>query len=174
MSRMFRSCYAALLQGYVATRLPSMTVAEPRLTNGMTGDGPDRAGSVPSLARRFLALLADWILCLLAAGLIANPSRVAWPPVAILVLEYAFFVGLFGQTPGLRLARIRCVSIADGRPVGVLRGFVRGVLLALLVPALIMDRERRGLHDRAAGTVVVSADPPPPPAGPPVAPAGHL
>jgi len=28
-------------------------------------------------------------------------------------------------------------------------------LLVLLVPALVMDRDGRGLHDRAAGAVVV-------------------
>ena len=159
MSHMFRSCYAAQLHGLVAARLPSMTVTERQLSNGMTGEGPEQAESVPSLGRRFLALMVDWVLCLLAAGIFANPSRVAWPPVAILILEYTFFVGLFGQTPGMRLARIRCVSVADGRPVGVLRGFLRGVLLALLVPALIMDKDRRGLHDRAAGTIVVAMSP---------------
>jgi uncharacterized RDD family membrane protein YckC len=31
------------------------------------------------------------------------------------------------------------------------------VLLCLLIPALIWDRVGRGLHDRAAGTVVVRA-----------------
>jgi uncharacterized RDD family membrane protein YckC len=53
--------------------------------------------------------------------------------------------------------RIRCVRAADGRPVGVPRALLRGVLLALVVPALLMDGDRRGLHDRAAGTIVVSA-----------------
>ena len=34
---------------------------------------------------------------------------------------------------------------------------LRTALLLLLVPALITDRDGRGLHDRAAGTVVVRA-----------------
>jgi hypothetical protein len=33
------------------------------------------------------------------------------------------------------------------------------VLLAVLVPALIMDRQRRGWHDRAAGSIVITAQP---------------
>lgn len=115
------------------------------------------APALPSLLRRFAALTADWLLCLLAAGLVANPRQVPWPPVAVLVAEYGFFIGLFGQTPGMWLAKVRCVSVRDGAPVGVLRATLRGLLLALVVPALVMDRERRGLHDRAAGTVVVSA-----------------
>jgi hypothetical protein len=31
------------------------------------------------------------------------------------------------------------------------------VLLSLVIPALIMDSDRRGLHDRAAGSIMVSA-----------------
>jgi uncharacterized RDD family membrane protein YckC len=39
--------------------------------------------------------------------------------------------------------------------IGVWRPIVRTVLLALFVPALITDRDRRGIHDRLAGTVLV-------------------
>jgi uncharacterized RDD family membrane protein YckC len=34
---------------------------------------------------------------------------------------------------------------------------VRTVLLCLVIPAFIWDRDGRGLHDKAAGTVVVRA-----------------
>ena len=47
------------------------------------------------------------------------------------------------------MTRIRCVSWADGGRIGMPRALLRGVLLALVVPALIMDGDRRGLHDRA-------------------------
>lgn len=113
----------------------------------------------PTLLRRFAALFVDWLLCLLVAGFFANPRAVPWPPVAILVFEYTFFVGLFRQTPGMWLMRIQCVSVRHGGPIGPLWGFVRGVLLALVVPALIMDADRRGLHDKAAGSVVVAVPP---------------
>lgn len=116
-----------------------------------------RTAPAASLKRRFGALLLDWVGCVLISGLFADPVRDGWPPVLVLILEYTFFVGLFGQTPGMWVARIRCVGVTDGQPVGLLRGLVRGVLLALLVPALIMDSERRGVHDRLAGTVVTPA-----------------
>jgi uncharacterized RDD family membrane protein YckC len=115
---------------------------------------------IATLQRRFGALLVDWLLCLLIAGFLDRfPNN--WAPL-VLVVEYAFFLGLFGQTPGMRLARIACVSIVDGRPVGIPRAFLRGLLLALFVPALIMDRQRRGLHDRAAGTIVIDTRTPSP------------
>ncbi|MEU7902251.1 RDD family protein [Actinoplanes sp. NPDC049118] len=111
------------------------------------------------LGRRFAALLIDWALCLVIASFYADPRVIAWPPVVLLILFNALFIGPFGQTPGMALARLRCVSAADGGAIGVLMGLVRGVLLALLVPAVIMDDNRRGLHDRAAGSIVVSLPP---------------
>ena len=108
-----------------------------------------------SLGRRFGALLIDWILCLLIASLFGPLTGSVWP-VVVLVAEYTVFIGVFGRTPGMYLTGIRCVSVSDGGPIGPPRAFLRGLLLALLVPALIMDSDGRGLHDRAAGSVVVA------------------
>ncbi|MFI7597582.1 RDD family protein [Actinoplanes sp. NPDC049681] len=105
--------------------------------------------------RRFAALIIDWALCLLISSFYADPRVVAWPPVVVLVFINALFIGPFGQTPGMALARLRCVSFADGGAIGIAKGLLRGVLLALLIPAIIMDADRRGLHDRAAGSIVV-------------------
>ncbi|MEV6630824.1 RDD family protein [Actinoplanes sp. NPDC051470] len=105
--------------------------------------------------RRFAALMIDWALCLLVGSLVGDPRGVAWPPVVALVLLNTFFIGLFGQTPGMALAGIRCVSIEDGGAIGLAKGLLRAVLLALLVPAVIMDQSRRGWHDRLAGSVVI-------------------
>ena len=116
--------------------------------------------SIPSFelanfGRRFAALMIDWALCLVVASIFADPRVVAWPPVVVLIVINTIFIGLFGQTPGMALAGVRCVSIVDGGAVGVPKAFVRAVLLALLIPAVIMNEERRGWHDRAAGSVVV-------------------
>ncbi len=99
------------------------------------------------------------MLCVLAAGLFSHPTRDAWAPSVVLIVEYALFIGFFGQTPGMWLTRIRCVSAATGGPIGVARAALRGLLLCLLVPALIMDGERRGLHDRASGSIVLAGRP---------------
>jgi hypothetical protein len=48
------------------------------------------------------------------------------------------------------------VVSVDGRvPVGIGRLAVRGLLLAIVVPALFTDWDGRGLHDRLSGTAVV-------------------
>src|SRR5690606_24101628 len=98
VSAVLRRSGAARGPGHGA-QLGSTTVAR----DGRTGGGTSRASdSDPAvwppapLFRRFAALLADWILCLLASGLFANPATSGWPPVVVLVLMYGFFVGLFG------------------------------------------------------------------------------
>jgi uncharacterized RDD family membrane protein YckC len=112
-----------------------------------------------SLSRRFGALLVDWLLCLLISGAFADPTEAPWLAPGILLVVYGLFLGFFGQTLGMRLLRIRCVSMATGGPVGVPRAILRGALLLLAVPALIMDKDGRGLHDKAAGSMVVTTVP---------------
>jgi uncharacterized RDD family membrane protein YckC len=118
---------------------------------------PETAGSdTAGFGRRFGALLIDWALCTLVASLLVDDLRAnPWPQLGVFVLVHAFFVGLFGQTPGMWLARIRCVSITDGGAVGLPRAILRALLLALVIPAVISDGDGRGLHDRAARSIMI-------------------
>jgi uncharacterized RDD family membrane protein YckC len=132
----------------------------------LSGKGPDAAPAAPaasardwepaSLLRRFGALMVDWIACLLITRTFASPITEPWVPVAILIAEYGFFIGLFGQTLGMWVAGIRCLSVDDQRPVGIPRALLRGVLLALFIPPLFMDEKRRGVHDRLANTAMMA------------------
>jgi len=83
---------------------------------------------------------------------------------AWVLLEVIYFVGFWaagGQTPGMRLMRVRIRTRANEAP-GVGRSLVRfvGLVLAIIpcfagfLPVLV-DERRRGLHDFIAGTVVV-------------------
>jgi uncharacterized RDD family membrane protein YckC len=90
--------------------------------------------------------MIDWVLSLLASSFFADPRSSGWPPVAVLIVVNTVFIGLFGQTPGMALARLRCVSVVDRGAVG-------------LIPAVMLDELRRGLHDRAAGSIVIAAPP---------------
>lgn len=139
----------------LVSRIPSILVAIRQ--SGETTFPPETGPVEPaSVGRRFGALLIDWLLCTMAAGLIADPVQVPWGPVLLLVLVYGFFIGLFAQTPGMRLTRIRCVSYADGGSIGVLRATLRGALILL---AVVMDSQGRGLHDRVAGSIVLPVPP---------------
>lgn len=114
---------------------------------GLPESGP---GSVAGFGRRLLAFGVDVLLCDAVALLIGD---IRWNIVVFFVEVYVL-TALTGHsagqwTCGMRIARL------DGRPVGLLWAFVRTTLLCLLIPALIWDRDWRGMHDKAANTVPV-------------------
>ncbi|MFF7329112.1 RDD family protein [Streptomyces sp. NPDC008150] len=121
---------------------------------GLPEEGP---GSVARPGRRIGALVVDWALCLLIAyGLLTHGYDSAtgnWALLVFLVLG-VLTVGTIGFTPGKRLFGLRVVALGTGR-VSPARAVVRTVLLCLAIPALIWDRDGRGLHDRLARTVEV-------------------
>jgi hypothetical protein len=47
------------------------------------------------------------------------------------------------------------VAVTTGGPIGLPRAALRALLLVLIVPPLVMDADGRGLHDRAAGSIVL-------------------
>ena len=110
-------------------------------------------GSVATIGRRLLALLIDWLLCTVIALAVFHSRFWTLP---IFAAETYLLTALTGFTVGKRLLGIR-VARLDGRPVGFLWALVRTLLLLTVVPALITDRDLRGLHDRAANTIVIRA-----------------
>ncbi|GGT00023.1 RDD family protein [Streptomyces violaceus] len=121
---------------------------------GLPEEGP---GSIARPGRRLGALAVDWGLSLLIAyGLITqsyNEAAQIWAPLILFALM-VLTVGTVGFTPGKRLLGLRVLALDTGR-VSPWRTLLRTVLLFLAIPALIWDRDGRGLHDRLAGTVEV-------------------
>ena len=97
------------------------------------------------------ALFIDWILCAFIATALLHSQYWA---LAIFGAETWILTALTGTTIGKRLLGLR-VARLDGRPVGLGWGLVRTLLLLAVVPPLVTDRDRRGLHDKAANTIVV-------------------
>lgn len=123
---------------------------------GLPEEGP---GAVASYGRRLLALMVDWLVALLIAQILSaafhwNAGTRSLATLAVFGVLAWLLSAIFGTTVGKRLAGIRLARL-DGRPVGFLWSFERAVLLVLLIPAVLWDRDHRGLHDRAAETVVV-------------------
>ncbi len=121
---------------------------------GLPESGP---GSIARPGRRLGALAVDWGLCtLIAYGLITDGYGQAtgnWALLVFFVLS-VLTVGTLGFTPGKRLFGLRVLALRTGT-VNPLRALLRTVLLCLALPALIWDRDGRGLHDRLARTVEV-------------------
>lgn len=115
------------------------------------------SGSVARFGRRIGALVIDWMICTWAIAqliLRVDVSQQVWVPMAIFGVQYLLLVATMGQTFGHRLMGIRVAAMDGGNP-RLLPVFVRTVLLCLAVPALIFDRDQRGLHDRVSNTVTV-------------------
>lgn len=118
---------------------------------GLPEAGP---GSLAGFGRRFVALLVDWLACLaISTGLMHGGG---WTTLGVFAAEELLLVTTQGATLGNWLTGLRVVRLDGGRPTPPAVA-VRTVLLCLAVPALIWDRDGRGLHDKAAATVVVRA-----------------
>lgn len=63
-------------------------------------------------------------------------------------------VGVVGRTAGHAVAGLR-VAMLDRRRAGFPAAVIRTVLLCLLIPPVVYNADGRGLHDRAAGTIVL-------------------
>lgn len=115
---------------------------------GLPTEGPGRLAGV---GPRLVAFLVDTVLCAAAAFVVMRDQ--AWT-TPLFALEVLVLTALAGGSAGQLLRRLRVVRV-DGEPAGWSRATVRTALLLLLIPALIWDRDGRGLHDRLAGTVLV-------------------
>lgn len=106
--------------------------------------------------RRALALVIDWAVASLLSWAFF-PTSLGTDPFITLgifaVLQYLFLIVTNGSL-GHLIVRLRVVPMVGGY-LGLWRPAVRTVLLCLAIPALIWDRDQRGLHDKAAGTVLV-------------------
>jgi uncharacterized RDD family membrane protein YckC len=115
---------------------------------------------VAGWGRRVLALVVDWVASLLVAGAFAgggvleSGSWRGWLPMVVFLVESGVLVALLGGSFGQLLARVAVVRV-DRRPVSLLRALLRTLLVCLVIPPLVFNRDHRGLHDLATGTVAV-------------------
>ncbi|WP_344649680.1 RDD family protein [Cryptosporangium japonicum] len=111
--------------------------------------------STASFGRRAAAFLVDGVLCAMVAGLFTYPDPPGGWSTVVFLVAYTGFIGLFGESPGMRLLKIHCQGIADGRPIGLGRALLRTVLIILLIPALLITSDGRRWHDKVTGSLVV-------------------
>jgi uncharacterized RDD family membrane protein YckC len=136
---------------------PGQPQGYPGETLGMPERGP---GSLARMGRRLAALLVDWLLAyglaalgmtlgLISLRLLSSAVLVIWLVLGVLAVR------LFEFTPGQFVLGLRVASVDDRLHVGLGRAAVRGAMIALVIPALFVDVDGRGLHDRLTGTAVV-------------------
>ena len=129
---------------------------------GLPKDGPL---SVAPMGRRLVALIVDWMLCYLIVSAITahriftgtnDPHYYAasWGTLALFTFEVYLLTAVSGLTVGKRLLGIRVIR-TNGDIPGFKWAALRTLLLLFAVPACLTDHDKRGMHDRAADTIVV-------------------
>lgn len=112
------------------------------------------SGSLAAQGRRLGALLVDWIIAYLivtAFGWHASTPQGQFGVLAVFAAEHLLLLSTLGFTIGKRIFGLRVGKL--GGPLTPLDVVFRTVLLMLVIPAVVWDRDGRGLHDRLAGTV---------------------
>ena len=117
-------------------------------------------GSLATWGSRVTALALDWAICmalavgLFGSGVLTGGGWRAWMMLTVFFVQSTAFSWLAGGSVGQLICRIR-VHRLDQRPLGLLRAALRAGLICLVLPALIIGGDRRGLHDMAVGTAVI-------------------
>lgn len=121
---------------------------------------PSGRGSLASWRARIAALLVDWGASMMVAvfafgvGVLRDGGWRAWMILTVFFVQKSILTALIGGSFGQVLARIRVVRL-DGRPLGWWRAIARTAMVCVVLPAVVIGAERRGLDDLVLGTVVV-------------------
>jgi uncharacterized RDD family membrane protein YckC len=133
--------------------------------------GPPQPPAAPVLAsfwRRFAAYLIDWLVVAVVGGVLyvlgIQPSLLRLIQLLFNLAYFAYFWSQHGQTPGMMALGIRVIQY-DGDKLGFGRTLLRWTVLFLLGVTLLIPlisvfmvafgQRKQGLHDLAAGSVVV-------------------
>lgn len=121
--------------------------------------------SIARVGRRIGALVIDYIAASIIATGFFGYDQFALPteagltmfaPMVVFAALQILFIPTLGGSPGHRILGMRVVRYGGGW-VGLWRPIVRTLLLVIVLPAVIWDADQRGLHDKAAGTILIRA-----------------
>jgi hypothetical protein len=112
-----------------------------------------------------LALFIDWtmsrlvVAAFLGQGVIVpgtdrQTGDVLFLPILVLGLEIWVLTALLGGSAGQLMLGV-IVRRVDGGALGAWPALIRTVLVLLVIPPVIYNNDRRGLHDLAVDSVAV-------------------
>lgn len=121
--------------------------------------------------RRVAGVAIDWLLCLVISSAFLrapgfDPSsaglleRTLWAgnelgTVAVWAAQHLVLVATLGTTIGHRVVGLRVVRADGSAVVGLVPAAIRTVLAALVLPAILTDRDGVGYHDALARTRLI-------------------
>ena len=117
-------------------------------------------GALASWRARIAALLLDWGTSMIVAvaafgvGVLREGGWRAWMILTVFFVQKAVLTALAGGSFGQILAKVAVVRL-DGAPLGWWRAIARTAMVCVVLPAVVIGAERRGLDDLVLGTAVV-------------------
>ncbi|WP_172836159.1 RDD family protein [Microlunatus soli] len=158
-----------------------MSTAEPVRVGGHAVGLPEGVYLAP-LTRRLAAFAIDvlvpYALVLLGVMITVGDGPTVLAVVMLLLaigwaVLLSWMVGTKAAGPGMRQLGLQIVGLHDGRPIGVGRALLRGVIISLLglsfvglivlSALMVVQTRRQGWHDRAVDSVVIEERPLAPP-----------
>jgi hypothetical protein len=118
---------------------------------GLPESGPR---SIGRFGRRAAAIAIDWAIPYLIVFAFLRPDPFGFKVLGLFALVQVIFLLLINGSIGHVVLGMRVVPVRPGY-LGVWRPVVRTILLCLVIPAVIFDKDQRGLHDRWVGTILV-------------------
>ena len=144
----------------MADKAPEVASADEAYPGQRLGLPREGRGSLASWRARVAALIIDWAASMAVAvgffgsAVLTGGGWRAWMILTVFFVESTLLSWLAGDSFGQQLSRIAVVRL-DAQPLGLPRALLRAFLVCVVLPALIISTDRRGLHDLAAGTVVI-------------------
>lgn len=143
--------------GGVSDHLVDADASYPGQSLGLPEDG---RGALAPWSARVGALVIDWGASMAVAvgafggGVLTERGWRAWTVLTVFVLQKALLTALTGSSFGQLITGVG-VTRVGGEPVGWVRAFARAVMVGLVLPAVVVGTDRRGLDDLALDTLVV-------------------
>ena len=131
-----------------------------------TGDIMEKAGAGTRLVSYIIDAIILWIIGAIV-GLIFMALGTGYMAASIIVgilISLGYFTYFFGngQTPGMKVMKIKLCGTDGTYPIGYGKGFLRwiGMIISGLVIYIgflwiLIDKDKQGWHDKIAGTYVV-------------------
>ncbi|RKR74016.1 RDD family protein [Frondihabitans australicus] len=108
--------------------------------------------SIARFGRRLVAICIDWLIAVVISSAFLHYNGFA--TLGVFFVMQCIFLMTLGGSVGHLVVRLRLVP-ARGGALAWWKPLIRTFLLCLVVPAVIYDRDQRGLHDRAVDTFLV-------------------
>ena len=118
-------------------------------------------GALASWRSRVSALVIDWGASMAVAvgagggGVFEPNSWRSFMILAVFFVQKALLTAFVGSSFGQLITGIGVTRI-DGSPIGLFRSIARAAMVCLVIPAVVIGPDRRGLDDLALGTAVVN------------------